>query len=249
MKIKSLNILKVIVKLIKLILVVSISVIFGIFVKTYFINIFHVPTTSMQDLIMPHDYILVNKSKNQDFPTKGDVICFKLDEYSKKPLIKRCIATPNDTVIFNVENIIINGVGDSLMYSSGSHRMKINAVRYNSIDSNLFKMGKLVIPSEGSSVYIDLLNYKFYENIILRYEKQDIHEKDGEIFINESAASNYTFKYNYYFVMGDNRAYSIDSRHFGPIPESAIIGEATHVLFSWSKNNPFFIGRIFKKIQ
>jgi signal peptidase I len=59
----------------------------------------------------------------------------------------------------------------------------------------------------------------------------------------------YTFKHNYYFVMGDNRAFSIDSRHFGPIPESAIVGEATHVLFSWSKNNPFFISRILKKIQ
>lgn len=54
---------------------------------------------------------------------------------------------------------------------------------------------------------------------------------------------------NYYFVMGDNRNFSIDSRHFGPIPESAIIGEAKFVLFSWSKNNPFFISRIFKKIQ
>ncbi|MFP4022931.1 MAG: S26 family signal peptidase [Thiohalospira sp.] len=90
---------------------------------------------------------------------------------------------------------------------------------------------------------------KFYENIILQYEKQDIHEKDGEIIIDESAASNYTFKHNYYFVMGDNRVFSMDSRHFGPIPESAIVGEATHVLFSWTKNNPFFISRIFKKIQ
>ena len=48
--------------------------------------------------------------------------------------------------------------------------------------------------------------------------------------------------------MGDNRAFSIDSRCFGPIPEKAIIGHAKYVLFSWSVNNPFFIQWIFKKI-
>ena len=52
-----------------------------------------------------------------------------------------------------------------------------------------------------------------------------------------------------FFFIGDDFIGSIDSRHFGPIPESAIIGKATHVLFSWFKNNPFFISRILKKIQ
>jgi len=51
------------------------------------------------------------------------------------------------------------------------------------------------------------------------------------------------------FFLGDDFIGSLDSGHFGPIPENAIIGEARYVLFSWSKNHPFFIHRIFKKIQ
>ena len=82
--------------------------------------------------------------------------------------------------------------------------------------------GELIIPKKGMSIVLNKDNIDFYKDIIRNHEKQDFEMLDNETKI-------YTFKNNYYFMMGDNRHGSNDSRSFGFIPESYIQGKMIKV--------------------
>lgn len=113
--------------------------------------------------------------------------------------------------------------------------------------------GPLRIPSRGDSVQLDLLNLPIYQRIISTYEQNDLGVKDGKIHINGEAASSYVFKMDYYFVMGDNRHNSADSRYWGFVPEDHLLGKAVIVWFSIKPDTPLIGGlrkeRIFRSIK
>jgi signal peptidase I len=113
--------------------------------------------------------------------------------------------------------------------------------------------GPLWIPKSGATVALTVENLPLYRRIISVYEKNTLAVRDGQIYINEQPADSYTFKMDYFFMMGDNRHNSLDSRYWGFVPESHIVGKPAFIWFSADRYKKFPMnirwGRLFSAIK
>ncbi|HEU4472610.1 MAG TPA: signal peptidase I [Flavisolibacter sp.] len=107
--------------------------------------------------------------------------------------------------------------------------------------------GKIWVPKKGSTLQLTRDNYYLYERVIRVYEHNQFEQREGKFFLNGQEVSTYTFKMDYYWMMGDNRQGSQDSRYWGFVPEDRIVGKAWLIWFSW-EDGPRW-NRLFRTVK
>lgn len=116
-----------------------------------------------------------------------------------------------------------------------------------SINWTVDNYGPLWIPQKGATIDLTADNLRRYERCIRVYEGNKLEITGDKILINDRPATTYTFKMDYYWMMGDNRHNSLDSRYWGFVPEDHVVGKASMIWFSW-ENGPRW-KRIFRMIK
>ena len=107
-----------------------------------------------------------------------------------------------------------------------------------SLNWNKDNFGPVYIPEAGKTVELNLETLPFYKQIIVEYEKNSLSVSDGQIYLNgdSNPVSSYTFKQDYYWMMGDNRHNSEDSRYWGFVPFDHVVGKPVFIWFSWDSD-------------
>ncbi len=182
-------------------------------------------------------------------PRRGDVLVFELppyarDAYSNKDerYVKRCIALPGDTLLIRNRRVYVNGeelvvptvrlserhllprgFGDPRVFPKGSN---FNEDQY----------GPVVLPKRGDTVQLSSTTFFLYKDIIA-FEGHTIGlDSTGTVLSDGRPQRSYVITGDYYFVMGDSRDNSLDSRFWGFVPEDLIIGKAMLIYWSWEED-------------
>ena len=283
------NLSKIVLSVLKYIYIIILPILFAVFIRTFFFDVYYVPSSSMERTLYPGDYVLINKisygvklpnhlrnlpvvgtlfdSPENEFnlytPLKSfkdfkreDIVVFKAVDNSDKFLIKRIIGVSGDTIQVKKAKVFINSkelkhkqnYTYSYIYKQKNNitlhqnysnkeyaalsdnerkKHKINIEEKTNYNYFLFPLskqdewtrdnyGKLIIPKKGMKIELTEENISIYNASTTNFENTDLSKLTDTTYI---------FKNNYFFMMGDNRHYSIDSRSFGFVPESYIQGK------------------------
>jgi signal peptidase I len=142
---------------------------------------------------------------------------------------------------YKLNDFIVNPTSQG--YSSSELFPYYDAKRQWTVDN----YGPVFIPKKGVAVKLTADNIDMYQRCIEVYEHNKFENRNGQFFINGAAATSYTFKMDYYWMMGDNRHMSLDSRYWGFVPEDHVVGKASLIWLSW-EGGPRW-NRIFKSIK
>lgn len=116
--------------------------------------------------------------------------------------------------------------------------------------TNHDNMHEFTVPYSGQEIQLSDENWHLYQDIIERYERNVVRRDNGDFVINGNPTNTYTIQQDYYFMMGDNRDDSEDSRYWGFVPEDHVIGKAGIIYFSWDSENVFpRFNRVFNLIH
>jgi signal peptidase I len=137
------------------------------------------------------------------------------------------------------QNTTTKGNGDMNIFPNDPRHPKDHNFKWN-VDN----YGPIIIPKKGWTVKLDSLTLPIYRRAITIYEGNTLQEVGNDILINGKKTDSYTFKMNYYWMMGDNRHDSLDSRFWGYVPEDHIIGKA---MLTWLSIDS--TANVFNKIR
>ena len=196
-------------------------------------------------------------------PKTGDVVIFRYPN-DKWPgiqigphdpslnYIKRCIAGPGQTMEIIEKDVFIDGVQFDLPEHGRASKLNVYDDEY--AERMIFPrgignrdyFGPLHIPAAGDTLLFNKVNLDHAVNVISLEGHEVRPSNSGQLKIDGENADHYICEQNHYFMMGDNRDNSHDSRYWGLVPESNIIGEAILTYLSWEQTEPNLLKRIFK---
>ncbi|WP_348812454.1 signal peptidase I [Flavobacterium maritimum] len=130
-------------------------------------------------------------------------------------------------------NPVVKGVKKHLM-SKGENGNVFPHI--SSLGWNIDNFGPIYIPKKGSTIKLNIKTLPIYKRIIEEYENNSLEIHDKEIVINGKVSNTYTFKQDYYWMMGDNRQNSLDARFWGYVPFDHVVGKPVFIWFSWDKD-------------
>jgi len=268
-----------------LIKILLLTLLVAIILKSFFIEAYRIPTSSMEKTLMAGDFIFVNKAsyslslrgtlplvnvKLPDYnfftyskPSQGDVVIFLFsqdwNEDSKaENYVKRVVGEPGDTIEI-IDNIVfVNGrkllddkinLGSRIKNVTVDKKVFLNKSYWNGKD-----LSPVIIPWKGLTIEVNHNNIDKIGPLINReFEKNVISIEGSVINIEGKSVRTYTFQQDHFFVLGDNRDVSMDSRYWGTIPENLIIGKALMIYWSTDPSLSFLnsirFERLFKIIE
>jgi signal peptidase I len=198
-------------------------------------------------------------------PKRNEVVVFQFpgnqNEFSPTEdatLVKRMIGLPGDSIWIVDKEVIVNN--SPLEFPPEAVIRRENTQDFGEADNRIFPAGKnwnkdyygpIVVPRKGMKIEINPRNISDWEVIINReFGKKVVSAEGTVVMINGKPSRDYVFTKNYYFVLGDNRDQSSDSRFWGFVPEDFIIGRAEYIYWSVKSTFDFSnLGEIFSSIR
>ena len=196
-------------------------------------------------------------------PHRGDIVNFEFPGFrdevvasDKVEYLKRIVGQPGDVVEVKERVLYVNGkifpnpldaifMGPIVPKGERNDRIFPKGEPWN--DDNY---GPLQIPKKGDVVTLNSSNYQRWDTFIKREGHIPLIRPGGKIYIDGKESDTYTVERNYYFMMGDNRNNSLDSRYWGFVPRENIVGKALITYWSWDSNIPFSdFGRLLSTIR
>ncbi|HWR00613.1 MAG TPA: signal peptidase I [Chlorobaculum sp.] len=219
--------------------------------RMFVIESYRIPTGSMEKTLLAGDFLFVNKyvygpkvpftdirlPKLHDV-RRGDIIVFKFPKDRNLNYIKRCVAVPGDTLEIRARQMFINGkpvslpehgqfIGAEMPPGYGDFQIFPSLSNFNKDN-----YGPLHIPRKGDVIELTPKTLPIYRDLIAD-EGHTVSLVGDRVFVDGMALGRYTVGRNYYFAMGDNRDNSLDSRYWGFLPETDLVGQALMVYWSW----------------
>ncbi len=255
----------------------------AIILKIIFVEAYRIPTGSMENTLVPGDFLLVNKfiygattPRNIPFteirtpffrfpslkdPKRGDVVVFDFPgnaNVMKSPeitnYIKRLVGLPGDSIriidkVLYVNSEVFPDPPES-RFSPEISRNPHSDIFPRGSGWNDDNYGPIRVPKKDDIIKLTPDNMDEWKIFIQREGHSIRLTADNKVFVDEKETAAYRVERNYYFMMGDNRNNSSDSRVWGFLPEDNIIGEAMMIYWSWNADISFSeFGRLFESIR
>ncbi len=186
-------------------------------------------------------------------PERGDIVVFEWPGMADMLInpeitnyVKRCIGVPGDTIEIRDKVVFINGKRAHIP----PHIQYLTTTKPRGyVEPRIFPPGKpwnadnygpLYIPKKGDTLHLNLDNLEQWRTIIDReFGRRVVKVDEGKIYIDGVQTNTYILKKDYYFMMGDNRDDSLDSRYWGFVPRDKIVGQAFMIYWSWNPSIPW----------